>query len=125
MIDAKFEYKPHPHYRLAHCRVRIYEHEGQQVVVATEMEGNPGMSVTNAAEDIATQLAAAYNLEVDRLIWIEHYCYPDEGHIFDLVRFTWEGGKASDPQWRRITFEEVERLTGDDAIAGEILTEES
>jgi hypothetical protein len=119
MIDTTFEYKPFPHHRLARCRVRLYEHDGQQVVVATEIDGNPGMSVTNAAEDIATQLVTDYGLDIERLVWIEHYCYPDEDHKFDLVRFTWEDGKASDPQWRCITFEEAERLTGDETITGE------
>jgi hypothetical protein len=63
--------------------------------VATGVTDNPGLPVTNAAEDIATQLVAAYKLDVDRLVWIEHYCYPDEGHKFDLAHFTWENGKAS------------------------------
>lgn len=115
-MDTLFSYKPDPFHREARCRIRFYQHDGQQVVVATELSDNPGMSVTNAAEDIATQLVAQYGLDVDRLVWIEHYWYPDEGHSFDQVRFTWDNGKASQPRWRRLTFEEAERLTGDDAL---------
>jgi hypothetical protein len=45
------------------------------------------VEVTSVAEDIATQIVATYKLDVDRLVWLEHYCYPDEGHKFDPVRF--------------------------------------
>jgi hypothetical protein len=117
MIDTQFDYKPSPHHRMAHCRVRIYEHDGKQVVVATEQPNNSGMSVTNAAEQIASQVVVQYGLDVNNLIWIEHYFYPDEGHSFDLVRFTWDGFTARQPQWRRLTLEEVERFTGDDNIS--------
>ena len=34
---------------------------------------NPGMSVTNASEDIATQIVRAFNLDPTRICWIEHY----------------------------------------------------
>jgi hypothetical protein len=122
--EDKFTYKPSPFYRLAHCRIRLYKHDGRQVVVASEVADNPGMSVTNAAEDLATQVVAYYKLDIERLIWIEHYPADrrlDAPTTFDLVRFTWAEGTASDPEWRRLTFEEVERLTGDDHIAGESL----
>jgi hypothetical protein len=122
--EEKFTYKPSPFHRLAHCRIRLYEHDGRQVVVASEVADNPGMSVTNAAEDLATQVVTYYKLDIERLVWIEHYPADrklEDPATFDLVRFTWTEETASHPEWRRLTFEEVERLTGDDHIAGESL----
>ena len=67
------------------CRIRLYSVQGEEmpaafhrnciVVIATQLEeeDNVGMSVTNAAEAIATLIVAQSCIEPMRLIWIEHY----------------------------------------------------
>src|SRR6266567_3180108 len=58
------------------CRIRVFKEDDRRVVIATELPDNPGTSITNAAEMIATELWR----RVGRLCeytWIEHY--PERG----------------------------------------------
>lgn len=121
----------------AKCRVRIYELPAYTVVIATELPDNPGTSVSNFAEYLATMICAQYEIRPERLKWIQHYPrrgqhdqFPEE---FDLVTFTfhpeappqeqpfWDIAYRqspaqfhfTDPRWRRITMGEVEALIVD------------
>jgi len=89
-----------------------------QIVVLTELASNPGMSVTNAYEDIATHLVKERNLDPFRVIWFEHY--PAEGQrkeSFDLVTLTWKmrraGWLARSPEWHRVSEKLVMELLGE------------
>ena len=42
------------------------------VVVATEVEDNPGASITNAAEKCASQVCEHFEIHPSRLVWVEH-----------------------------------------------------
>jgi hypothetical protein len=99
-VDTKFTYKPYSTHQKSHCRLRVYQHEGNHVVVATELDDNPGVSITKAAEELVTVVANTYDLSIQRLIWVEHH--PANGELgltetFELVRFTWLGGTAKHP----------------------------
>jgi hypothetical protein len=64
--------------------------DGRLVAIATERSDNPGTSVTNAAELLASQVCDRFGIEPGRLLWIEHYGYgtslfPERGH--DHVTF--------------------------------------
>lgn len=103
----------------AKCRVRV----NGQTVISTELHDNSGLSVTNAAGELATQVAAHYEIPPDKLIWIEHYSDESyssrmekpgqEPETFDRVCFTLRGAQLTDPEWRRITREEAMSLLGD------------
>lgn len=121
-VDTEFKYKP-PHHIEAHCRVRIYEGTDQTIVVISEAADNPGMSVTNASKDIATQVVRAFNLDPARTRWIEHY--PQEAWryhgreeikpaTYDEVFYSWRELEAREPGWQRIPLEEIEILTGEE-----------
>jgi len=108
----------------AKCRVRIFPNEGEPVVVVTELPDNPGMSVTNAIELIATGLTNIHGFPPDRTTWVEHYPEREVAErllaeeTFDIVTFRWERDRqgrwrASNPRWQRITREGVERLAGE------------
>lgn len=92
------------------------------VVIATELNGNPGTSITNAAEFLATSICHEFGIPLDRLIWIETY----EAHspqaydltTFDIVPFSFpyahyesypEGIKIAlaHPKWRRLKDDEL------------------
>lgn len=80
------------HGRSGHCRVEAMRASGGRVaVVATELRSNPGMSVTNAAEHVATQVCLYLGIDPLRLVWIEHYGYPAPAGMpkrtYDRVRF--------------------------------------
>jgi len=42
-------------------------------VICTELDDNPGTSVTNAVEIIASRVASSLALDPAKLVWIEHY----------------------------------------------------
>lgn len=105
------------------CHIRIFEPEDKQkpyVVIATELEDNPGTSITNAAERIATAVWHLLERPVNGMLWVEHYRdrafiggRPQAKEEFDIVEFQsdrWMGLK--NPRWRPSCKEEVESLIG-------------
>jgi hypothetical protein len=117
--DLTFPYRGY-HGCPSQCRIRACRvGKGPWVVVATELDDNPGTSVTNMAEGIA--LAVWKWLErPEEMVWVEHY--PDRMYLgdrpmlkaeFDLVEFerTPDGGFRR-PRWRRISRGEAEALAG-------------
>jgi len=97
------------------CRLRVYQHGTTTVLLVSEIPENPGTSITNRAEALATALVRQYAQGPD-WVWIEHY--PPQGGLEERlheVRFTWdERGRASNPQWERISREAVVALIGTD-----------
>ena len=107
------------HYQLfeqidVQCRLRIYQHNEQQVVVITELSGNQAMAITNTWPELVPGIAQHYNLDLADTHWIEHY--PQEeyaqqgarGDTFDLITLENEA-----THWRRMTVAEVEQLAGE------------
>lgn len=101
------------------------------VIICTEPRNNPGQSVTNAAETIASEVATVNRLPLP-LVWIEHYeagarGTPEDPHTFDLVTFAGhevEGpGEYMDegerrvwePSWSSLDRAAVEALIGERA----------
>jgi hypothetical protein len=72
------------------CELTIYR-DIQLVVVS---ETGEGMSVTNAAVTIATEVVRQYGLDAKRMLYIEHYAEKQRpqpyGESYDLVTFTWD-----------------------------------
>ena len=99
--------------------LRIYMTPGQTVVLATEVDDNPGTSVTNMAASLATEVVRTFRLPLDTLVWIEHY--PPRLGIhggprlpvsFDQVTFTLTTQGLRHPQWRRLSQAAVETFLG-------------
>ena len=100
------------------CRLRIYAADAATVVVISELAENPGVSVTNAAAALATEIARIYDLETVTTFWVEHYgafSYTASGgdETFDLVTFTWRNRTASNVQWKRLTADELHAMLPD------------
>lgn len=105
----------------SHCGLEIDRLiDGRWVVVATELEDNPGTSVTNAFEIIATVVCRQFDIDPLRLVWIEHYGYPSaiecgNPRTYDLVQFgvactsarRWHIGS---PVWKRMQDADWEAL---------------
>ena len=111
----------------------MFDEACPHVVIATEVAGNPGTSVTNCIERVAEAYekefglphvfapGAAENTGL-HFVLIEHYdqnSYTSgrDGEDFSIVRFgaAAESGRGryySDPQWSHIDKSEVERLIG-------------
>lgn len=114
--------------------------DGRVVVIATELADNPGISVTNWAEHLATQVCQRLDLDARKLVWIEHYptdpcpvckgsgCRRDstcracsgrgtrrERASYDLVTFeVWRNADASfeltEPKWRPVQARDWDEL---------------
>ena len=109
VIMERFTF-PNVHGRKGECRIEATKlPDGRIVVIATELADNPGMSITNAAEYVATDVCEALGIAPHQLIWIEFYGYPaspsfGRKRTYDLVTFatmTPEGRPIfHEPRWR-------------------------
>jgi hypothetical protein len=105
----------------ATCRIRVYQlADGVIVVIATELPDNPGASITNAAEILATDMRRWFVVPGGGLLWIEHYQdramiggRPQQKQSFDRVFFRWNGQQYDDPDWKPFSREQVETLIGE------------
>jgi len=84
------------------CDVTVYA--AIPLVVASET--GEGMSVTNAADVIATAVVHRHDLDPRRLIYVEHYSEEQRplpfGECYSLVTFTWNGKQAKSPAWQHL-----------------------
>ena len=101
-----FEYEGLHGFR-SHCGLGLLERDGYLLVILTELPKNPGTSVTNAVELIATQLrerdsrVRAYS--TDKVFFVEHYLRDGkEPDTWDYVKLTWDTlrNKYVSPAWR-------------------------
>lgn len=91
------------------CGLEIL-HEGDKATVTlTELPDNPGTSVTNAVEIIATEVYKRFlpGLPPENIRWIEHY--PARGdsrdplpETFDEVTLSFDGQRYHSPKWTHI-----------------------
>ncbi|MGZ5199978.1 MAG: hypothetical protein ACXWC4_09430 [Telluria sp.] len=89
------------------CRIeKIDLDDGRVLIICEQVEGNPGMSVTNAVEFIAYQACREYEIRPENLVWIEHYD-PNifDEDVWDLVEFgeLSREGLFREPSWRQMT----------------------
>lgn len=93
-IERKHNYKGfgvHP----SNCNVKIIQNGEGNYVLFTNGDGT---SVTNASEQIATEVVERFNLYITRTRFFENYPY-DPGRV-DEVMYNWVNGLARNPQWR-------------------------
>ena len=93
------------------CGLDIWQSKDATVVVVTELHDNPGTSVTNVAESLATQVCRQYGISPQGLVWIEHY--PESSWSRATFDFDWSRAEFDRPEWRYITREDVEALRAD------------
>lgn len=115
--DTIFTYHVRANRIRAHCRLRSYAGGQQTVVIASELPDNPGMSITNAAAELATQVCQRYGIDPECLVWVEHYgatattsYRQDPPETYDLVTFTWTGKGFAQPRWAHSSREAVAQL---------------
>ena len=60
-MAERFDYEGY-HKCESHCLIEIHKHEKCTLVIATEADDNPGTSVTNMAEHIATEVCKQYEI---------------------------------------------------------------
>ncbi len=101
------------------CRLRIYDrnkgkgravaHMKPIVVIASDEPGD-GMSVRSCAGHVATAVTRAFDIDPNRMLWIEYYPRVAYGakkeHViperYEIVEFNWRDGKALKPGWKTL-----------------------
>ena len=89
--------------------LEVLNHAGFTLAIATELDDNPGVSVTNFAEHLATQVCLDLQIDPMKLVWVEHYpdagkrTYLDPAH-WDAATFTFDRlhGHFHRPAWFRV-----------------------
>jgi hypothetical protein len=97
----------------SHCALELIPLANSRIAaIATELTDNPGTSITNAAELLASLVCDQFRIDPDKLIWIEHYGYagttfPERG--FDRVICShihaMRSGRSvyfKEPHWQRM-----------------------
>jgi hypothetical protein len=116
IADERFEFSG-LHEFPSECRLRVFEGPGLPlVVIATERPDNPGTSITNAAELLATQVYKWLEYPARGIVFLEHYEKDGEESYakerFALVSFIELDGQFISPKWQHISKEEVEGMIG-------------
>jgi hypothetical protein len=95
------------------CDIEVYGN----VVIATELKDNIGVSITSCAEDLANEICKKYEINLDRLIWIECYSkangFPKE---VDLVKFSIVHGSLCNPEWIKISQGKVDKILQENKV---------
>ena len=94
------------------CRVELWGHPEQALVIATEIPENTGKSITSAVAELATEVVRAFRLDWLGLTWISHYPTRSVVHpeTFYLVKMIWTGIGFTEPLAHDISPDEVENL---------------
>lgn len=73
-------------------------------IACISVAGNPGISITNAVEDICFQVCERFEIPPNRLVWLEHYDEDDSGEWY-MVTFgkTPPTTQFADPKWTTMT----------------------
>ena len=110
-----YEYKGF-HGSTSKCGVDLYKFTldgpGRHVLIVTELADNPGTSVTNMAEQLATHICQDLDIPPQGLVVIEHCpegLFPES---YDIVTFDfdWSLATFTTPVWRRLPPERMGAL---------------
>ncbi len=124
-VNGAFDYKVDAwSSRWSSCFLRVYQIADRiAVVVATELTENPGPSITNSAEALATEVVKEYSLDPERTYFVEHYDHRTSAmrdpadSSYDFVEFTWQKDAdrwlACCAKWKPSNKSEIEKLIGE------------
>ena len=99
-------------YKNDYCDVRIWEKSQNVIVLFSQDDANPSMSITNASEYIATAVKK-FVPQARKVRWFESYeCYIINGeHHFDEIFYDLDSqGMFCHPKWRRKTKQEFGKI---------------
>src|SRR5271157_1480979 len=112
--DSWFEF-PGYFRRPAHTQIEVWSRAkgGYSVVIATELENNDGVSITNGCESLAATVCRKFNIEPKKLVLVEYY--PKDSALdahYSLIKFKkiLRPLAFQDRQWFPLEKSELERL---------------
>lgn len=97
---------------LSHCGLQVFAGRAPLVLV-TELDTNPGQSITNAAALLIGELVTALALPPDTVRFVECYTTP-LGDLpvprFSAVTFTYHKGGWTNPRWQHLDLPTAEAI---------------
>lgn len=102
-INKEFRY-PDFNSRLSKCDLRIKTVGETNIVIFTELNDNPGASVTNCAEILVSLVCNLFQISPGNSIFIEHYIREDNTNSYDEILLSEGSHKV---KWRRMKTSEV------------------
>lgn len=98
------------------CGLKIVKTEKEDIVIATELYSeNPGTSVTEFCNRLATIIVKDHGLDPARLCFIVRT--PDNNskmsfwnEFFSRADMAWDGEKFGNPRWEKLSKEQVDHL---------------
>ena len=115
-LDTIFHFPP-PSWPGSKCHLRIFRTEGgQTIIIASHLPDVRGTSITNAIEEVATEVMRQYPeyfASTDQEpVWVQHYppgsLEVEPGHLVHLVTFRRAGEVFIRPCWERVTEDHAE-----------------
>lgn len=109
-VDQIFSWRSQGQSFDSQCRLRIYYLAfNQAVVIITELEDNPGKSITDTAQQLIHLVCYRFGLAPYKVMWIEHYPAGDlkKSETYDLITLTL--GRVTS---QRISLHYLENLLG-------------
>ncbi len=117
LTDETFQFTNPHNCAISQCRVRIYGHPEWAMVIWTEIAENQGLSVTDAAEYLASQIQDRFTLDPLETLWIDHYSAfsykdSDRKQEYSLVQLRWNPDERSysNPEWSYLEKVQVDYL---------------
>jgi hypothetical protein len=106
------------------CHLRIiYQQFGQQIAIVSPQNCEIGWFIPSKTAKLATQIVREFQLNPDRLVWIEH----DPNYVsrqicteYSEVTFEWDHAIASNPQWKSVAHELIESMIGETLLTGSL-----
>lgn len=87
------------------CHLRIFELFRQHVVIVSPQNCEIGWFFPAQIEKLATQIVRDFELDPDRLTWVEQDLNYRDRQIateYSVIQFQWHQGVATKPEWRVI-----------------------
>lgn len=88
-VEQILTWRPYEQSFNSQCRLRIYYISvDMAVVIVTELEENPGKSITDSAKQLIHLVCYRFGLAPYKVMWIEHYPagYLKEAETYDRER---------------------------------------
>lgn len=92
------------------CRLQLLKKDDIALVMFTELAGNPGTSITNATEALATSVVHAFGLSPRKCLFIEHYPADratGRDEDYSIVTYEWVG--QTEPAAVKASWEHLEK----------------
>ena len=98
------------------CGLKVIKKQDKTIVIATNLyKINPGTSISRWSAQLATAICHDFDIEFDRLKFIERN--PDSKskldfykETFDAVEFSLDIDQLTNPVWKRVSKEDVDDM---------------